>query len=71
MISPLYLPVSVASLIFWVERHFEQHLSNGSAMISQYATGIKAFLFDRAGHLLSNRSDAGPRLDALSRNSGF
>lgn len=61
MISPPYLPVSVASLIFWVERHFEQHLSNGSVLISQYATGIKAFLFDRAGH---NRLDVRPWHDA-------
>lgn len=61
---PPHLPVSMASLIFWVERHSEQHLSNGGVLISQYATGIKAFLFDRAGHLLGNRLDVRPRLDA-------
>lgn len=51
MLFPFHLPVSVASLVFWVERHFQQHLSKGSVMINQHAMGIKAFLFDGAGHL--------------------
>lgn len=51
MLFPLHLPVSVASLVFWLERHFQQHLSKGSVLINQHAMGIRAFLSDGAGHL--------------------
>lgn len=70
MIFPLHLPVSVASLVFWVERHFQQHLSKGGVMINQYAMGIKAFLFDLAGHLPRNCLEVRPSSDASVLRAG-